>query len=865
MPGRSRRPAGLWRSFGEGGGAWLWLIAGEWRAFPLRFLLAALAIAIGVALAFAVHVINRSAADAFGEAVRSVSGEADVQVRAASALGFDEALYPRVMALPAVADASPVVQLAAALGPGNSRATLLGLDILRAATVSPSLMGVRRDAAVGEPGDTRPAGADAALDIDALFLSATAREQVGARYGAPVRVSVGGRTHVFTLAGDVPGVGAGQAIAVVDISAAQWRFDRLGKIDRIDLKLAPGAAAGPARAAIAAVIPAAARVTDPEGESLRGSSLSRAYRVNLDMLALVALLTGGFLVYSAQSLSVTRRLRQFALVRTLGLPRAALTGQLLAEGAALGVVGALGGLAIGYGIAAAALRFVGGDLGGGYFGGTAPVLQFAPAAALLFFACGVATAVAGSLAPARAAGRVAPAEALKTAGDPVDPRAAPRWRPALALLVVGAGLAFLPAVGRLPLFGYAAVALVLAGGVAAMPWLARALLRPLAGIDARRAPLELGLQRLLGAPSQAATALGGIVASTGLMIAMAVMVTSFRGSVEDWLASFLSADLYAASLSNEPVFDRDAQRRLAGTPGVRSIAFGKTVPLVLDPALPTVQLLVREAGDPGFELPLIERARSPGSGIRLWLSEPAARLYGAKAGAPFALPIGRGGERVPGYVAGIWRDYARQQGAVVIDARDYERLTGDATRSEASILLAPGASPARVRGAFEARLPAALRGRIAVAEPAALRAQALALFDRSFAITYVLEAIAILIGLAGVAATISAQTIARIREFGMLRHIGMARRQIVAMLAWEGALLGLIGIAAGIAVGLAISQILIHVINPQSFNWTMETSVPWALMAGVAAALVATSAGTAVLAGRRAVSRDAVRAVAEDW
>jgi len=129
----------------------------------------------------------------------------------------------------------------------------------------------------------------------------------------------------------------------------------------------------------------------------------------------------------------------------------------------------------------------------------------------------------------------------------------------------------------------------------------------------------------------------------------------------------------------------------------------------------------------------------------------------------------------------------------------------------------------------------------------------------------VLEAIAIVIGLAGVAATISAQTIARIREFGMLRHIGMTRRQIVAMLAWEGALLGLIGIAAGIAVGLAISQILIHVINPQSFNWTMETNVPWGLMAGVAAALIATSAGTAVLAGRRAVSRDAVRAVAEDW
>jgi putative ABC transport system permease protein len=146
-----------------------------------------------------------------------------------------------------------------------------------------------------------------------------------------------------------------------------------------------------------------------------------------------------------------------------------------------------------------------------------------------------------------------------------------------------------------------------------------------------------------------------------------------------------------------------------------------------------------------------------------------------------------------------------------------------------------------------------------------LRAEALRLFDRSFAITYGLEAIAILIGLAGVAATISAQAMARMKEFGMLRHVGMAPRQIVAMLAGEGAVLGLIGAAAGIALGLGISQILIHVINPQSFNWTMTTRIPWTLLASVGLALVVTSAGTAVIAGRRAVSRDAVRAVSEDW
>ncbi|PTQ13186.1 ABC transporter permease [Sphingomonas oleivorans] len=840
----------------ETGGGWRWLIAGELRAFPMRFLLAGLAIAIGVALAFAVHVINRSAADAFGQAVRSVSGGSDLQISGASALGFDETLYPRLMALEIVADASPVVQLRAMIGEQNKPITLLGLDMLRALTVSPNLIG-RTSAEAGE--------AEAALDMDALYLSETARAQNGLRIGGRVDVRANGRSHSFTITGDLPGVDAGQAIGVIDIATAQWRFGRLGMLDRIDLKLAQGVSIEAARRAVETVLPGSARLTDAEAESRRGDTLSRAYRVNLDMLALVALLTGGFLVYSAQSLSVTRRLRQFALLRTLGMQKRALGAQLLGEGALLGIAGSLLGLAGGYAIAGAALRFVGGDLGAGYFGGTSPKLHFAPMAALLFLSFGIATAVAGSYVPARQAARIAPAQTLKDAGDPVDPRAAPKAWPAMALIALATLFAFLPAVNRLPLFGYLAVALMLAGCVAGMPWLARTLLRPLARADSRLPSLDLALHRLLGAPSQASTALGGIVASTGLMIAMAVMVTSFRGSVDDWLASFLSADLYVAAASNEASFDAETQRRLADTPGVAGIAFSKSLSMTLDPELPPVLLLVRPVAGPGYELPLIEKARRPGVGLALWLSEPAARLYGARPGAPISLPIGKEGEPARAYVAGIWRDYARQQGAIIIDARDYIALTGDEMRSEAAVDIAPGASVPAVRAAIEARLPPDLAGRVSFAEPASLRARALALFDRSFAITYVLEAIAILIGLAGVAATISAQTIARIKEFGMLRHVGMTAGQILAMLASEGALLGFIGVTAGITVGLALSQILIHVINPQSFNWTMATTIPWALILAVVAALIITAAGTAVIAGRRAVSRDAVRAVREDW
>ena len=190
-----------------GATAWRWLIAGEFRAFPMRFVLAGLAIAIGVALAFAVHVINRSAAESFGRAVRSAAGGADLQVRGASALGFDESLYPKLMAHSVVADASPVVQLRAIIGEQARPIPLLGLDIFRTQTVSQSLVIRPRLARIGA--GTRSTDLDALLDQDALYLSRAAMTQTGLDVGHRVDVRANGRTHNFVMAGDLPGCGAG--------------------------------------------------------------------------------------------------------------------------------------------------------------------------------------------------------------------------------------------------------------------------------------------------------------------------------------------------------------------------------------------------------------------------------------------------------------------------------------------------------------------------------------------------------------------------------------------------------------------------------------------------------------------------------
>ena len=252
---------------------------------------------------------------------------------------------------------------------------------------------------------------------------------------------------------------------------------------------------------------------------------------------------------------------------------------------------------------------------------------------------------------------------------------------------------------------------------------------------------------------------------------------------------------------------------------------------------------------------------SPGA-LPVWVSEPAQRLYGWNPGSHVLLPIAGGTSFV---VAGVWRDYGRQAGAVLIDETDYQRLTGDNGRDEISVRTRPGRDSALVARDMASRLPALLRGQVEVTQPATLRRLALKLFDRSFAVTYLLEAVAILVGLAGVAATMSAQTIAREREFGMLRHLGLTRGQLTRMLATEGALLGLTGAIAGVGLGLVLAQVLIHVINPQSFNWTMASRVPVVTLTGVATALSFAAATTAVLAGRRATAKSAIQSVREDW
>ncbi|AIY41934.1 AttF component of AttEFGH ABC transport system / AttG component of AttEFGH ABC transport system [Collimonas arenae] len=841
-----------------------WLLLGEWRAHPVRALVAIAAIALGVALGYAVNLINDAAFNEFSAATRSLSGQSDLQVRGVQAW-LDEGLYPQLAQWPGVAVASPVLELNVTVPSQQSALKVLGIDVFRASLIAPDLVGV--------PAPERPFDT---LADDAIFLSAAAQEWLQVKPGEQLTLRNGTGTVALRVAGGLTGARVGQRLGVMDIGAAQWRFDRsIGKLSRIDLKLLPGVNREAFTEKLRQQLPANVQVSESQDQDSRNNNMSRAYRINLNVLALVALFTGAFLVFSTQALSVIRRRSQFALLRVMGLRRSQLLRQVLLEGALLGCLGALSGLALGYGLAAAALHFLGGDLGGGYFHGVQASINFDWPAALVFFALGSGIAVLGSLAPAFEAAKAQPAAALKSGSEESAlVRLATPW-PALGCLLLGALLTQLPPLFNLPVFGYLAVALLLIGGITLMPRLAALAFSALQRFSlGRRTGIvrTLVLARLANVPGQASIALGGVLSSFSLIVAMAIMVSSFRISVDDWMQQLLSADLYVRSAGNgETGAMRPAEQRLLTTmPGVAHTDFLRTSPLALDPARPPVILIARgiDAADPARSLPIIGpllpqaavTAAVAANELPVWISEAMVDLYHYRLGQHLMLPLG--GRSYPAVVAGVWRDYARQTGAIQLRLADYQRLSGDNEVSDAALSVQRGVDPATVIAAMR-KLPFGTA--LEFSQPGEIRALTLKIFDRSFAITYLLEIVAIVIGLFGVAATFSAQTLARAREFGMLRHVGVTCRQILFMLALEGSLLTALGMAVGFLLGWVISLILVFIVNPQSFHWTMDLHMPWLGLAIVALLLLVFAGATALLAGLRAVSIDVLQAVREDW
>ncbi len=824
----------------------------ELRHHPWRSAAAVAAVMLGVALAFSVHLINASALSEFSSAVRSVNGQPDLELRAVQG-GFDESLYARVAQHTQVTLASPVLETSTVVTPPGGRRQALrvvGIDALTVAAMAPSLL----------PTPAPGSGRFALFEPATVFLNPAARQLLPA---PQIELQVGLRRVRVAVAGSVAAGGA--PTAVMDIAAAQDLLGRGGQLTRIDLRLAPGTVRDDFVRSLQ--LPPDVTATEPGDAAQRVSNLSRAYRVNLTVLALVALFTGAFLVYSVLSLSVARRARQLALLGVLGLTARQRLQLVVTESAGLGAVGSLAGLALGTGLAALALHLLGGDLGGGYFAGVAPSLQWSGLAALAYGVLGVAAAVAGGWLPARQAQRLPLAPSLKGLGQATT--TGRRHFASLLLIALAGLLALAPPVAGVPLAAYVSIALLLVGGITALPATVAAVYDRLAPRLAHRLLPLLAIERARRVRETAAVAVSGVVASLSLAVALTVMVASFRDSVTRWLDVVLPADLYVRTADGtaagdtaylDPAFVHAARQ----VPGVARAVTQRVRTLLLDPALPAVALLARPIDDPARTLPLVDTPLPvPAGRIGLYVSEAITDLYGVRPGQGFERLSQAFAGRPDFFVAGTWRDYARQSGAVMIDRADYLRLTGDERVNDLLLWLAPGADAADVQGALRGLGDSGALLEFATTQD--IRTVSLRIFDRSFVVTYWLQAVAIGIGLFGVAASFSAQVLARRKEFGLLQHLGLTRRQVLTVVAGEGAAWTLVGSLAGLALGLAVAVVLVHVVNPQSFHWTMDLLVPWTRLLLLCAAVVAAGTLTAWLAGRAAAGRDTVLAVKEDW
>lgn len=897
-----------------------------------RQLLALLAIVLGVALGFAVHLLNSTALAEFSSAATSLQGQPDVVLHSDAAQGLPETLLASLAADPEVQLASPILEGQALAqdvqDPQGKPFSLrvIGWDVLQGAALNPALL-PQASAAGSAP--TNPL---AGLDPQQLSLNPAALQKLG---GQAQTVSLraaqadSGQAHSHTFSVGPANAAAGSPLAVLDIAAAQVLLGKLGRLDRVDVRLVTGV--DPERWLARQRWPEGVSAAPPPDEGQRMSDLTRAYRVNLSMLSLMALFTGSFLVFAVMSLSVAQRLPQWALLGVLGMTGAERARLVLLEAALLGGLGSVLGLALGWATAQWALQALGANLGLGHLSAGMSLAQGPWAAAGLFGGLGLALSLLSAALPALTVRRMPVAQVLKGLGSSSGLSTHSALGPVLLLL--GLGLAMLPPppktwpLADVPLAAYAAMLCMLLGGIACVPWGVRgalALLRRWPGSQ-RHALVLLVEQRARDQAGEASRALAGVLVSLSLSVAMLVMVGSFRDSLTQWLHHMLPADLYLRSslqvqqggASLHAPLPPDFLAALPSSSVVQAVEHQRSDEVLMggqrfallakkvdEAQLPLAQALAtttaplgacrawgvdRESRPQRDQFLPNSQPHSPAMGqeggekwaaaadlqptlpksdrllcqIPVYISEALRDSLQLKPGDTTEMHLRPGLPPLKVFVRGVWRDYARQSGAAWMPLDAYQAWTQDQRINEVKIWLAPGQTSRQAQAALRAL--AAQPDDIEMADSQELREVSMKIFDRSFAVTVWLQAVTLAIGVFGIAASQSAQVLARKREFGLLLHLGFTRAGVLRLLALESALLCGVGCLAGLGLGLGLSAVLIWVVNPQSFHWSMDMSLPWPRLLVLLLTVFTAGVLSALLAARQAASKAAVQSVKEDW
>ena len=815
------------------------LVLGPLRSNALRAIVTLVAVALGVAIGLAIDLANATAVGSFQTSVNVVSNKVNLQVLGVGR-GFDERAIVRVQNVPGVTFASPTIEDALTVGAragdpfSGEILRVLGVDLLR------PLPG---DAAPAtSPGDVSPPAVDPWLLVNGrgAFVSAALAERLGWRAGETVRALAGDRDVTLRVAGIIPRgtVGIDSSVVFVDIATAQEIFGKVGLLDRIDMIVDPAQLANAERA-VSEALPPGARAIRPKTRTDEISRMLQSFRLNLEALAYVALLVGMYLIYNTVAISVVQRRPEVGTVRALGATRGAVFRTFAGEGALVGVLGSLLGLGVGAVLATFSVAAVSRTVDTLYVGSHADRVAYDPVLFVKAFVLGVVASVVAAAFPALDAASTPPAITMRAQGfETRRPRFAPRAALAgLALLVLAWACTRAPALDGVPVFGYASGLLIIFGGSLCVPlavaWLARAGTT----VAARRPTLGLAAANLAGAPLRTSVAVASLMIAVGMMVSVSVLVSSFRTTVVTWADETLLADLFVRPLglsdaSSDTHFSPTVAGRIARVPGVARIDTFRSVMLPYRGRI--TNLFATDLSDLAVhrDLRLLDGAdagalaRSVPGTTNVLVSEPFASKFGVRRGDVLRLPTPSGTTAFT--VAATYNDYSSDAGVVLLDMKTYRRLFHDDSINSLSIYASPGADLVRLRSAV---LRSVLPLRIDVATNRELRELVVQVFDRTFAITYALDVIAIAIAVMGVVSTLFALVLERRREFGLLRYLGVTAGGVRVTVLTEAAGIGVLGGVLGVAVGMLLALLLIFVINRQAFGWLIELHVPWVFLA----------------------------------
>jgi putative ABC transport system permease protein len=835
------------------------------RRRPLQALLCVLGIALGVAVVVAIDLANASAARAFTLSTETVAGRATHQI-VGGAAGLDEDVYRRIKVELGIGPAAPVVEgYAVALELDQQPLRILGLDVFAEAPFRSFLGGP-------DAPDLRVL-ADFLSSPDAVLIGDQAAERYRLRAGDAITLRVSDRRFQARVAGilraaDGDSRRALDGLAVMDVAAAQELLGMPGRLSRVDLIADERTEAGRAiLERVREILPPGARVVKPAARSQSVESLTDAFQLNLTALSLLALVVGMFLIYNTITFSVVQRRPVIGILRCLGVTRREVFGLILAEAAVLGAIGAAAGLALGLLLGRGAVGLVAQTINDLYYTLTVREAAIDAGGLLKGAGLGIGAAVLAALPPALEATSIEPVGVLKRSS--IEQRVR-RLLPFVAL--AGSALAL---AGAAMLLATRALALNLGGifgvviGIALMsPLLTVALMRAVAPVLGRLAGTvgRMAARGVAHAISRTAIAVASLMIAVSVIIGLQSMIGSFRLTVETWLDASLIADVYLSPpVASGGAFEADGSLdprlagELAGVRGVQHVVTLRRAPV--DFAVggqPPAGDGWRPAALLAIDSPVERRPSTyvwaDGDASRLWesmrgqdavqVSEPFANRYGIQRSGPASFVTLRADDGPRSFrVTGVYYDYGSDQGVVLMRRDTYDRHWRDSGVSSLALHLAPEAQPRTA--AFVDDLRARFAGRdLVISANHELRANALAVFDRTFAITGALNLLATVVAFIGVLSALMALQIERTRELGMLRANGMTLGQLWRMTLIET---GLMGGAAGLLsfpTGFLLALILVYIINLRSFGWTIRLDLQWttfaqAMLVAVGSALLA--------------------------